>query len=133
MQTHPIKSEELVRTVSQLKDVVAPIRHHHENWDGTGYPDGLVGDTIPIASRIIMFADTIDAMTTDRPYRAALTEAQVRAEFIKLRGRQFDPNICDVLLESPIYSKLFDQDVPLTPVIAGQERRRPVPAPALAS
>jgi hypothetical protein len=133
MQTHPIKSEELVRTVSQLKDVVAPIRHHHENWDGTGYPDGLVGEAIPIASRIIMFADTIDAMTTDRPYRAALTEAQVRAEFVKLRGRQFDPNICDVLLESPIYSRLFDQDVPLTPVIAGQERRRPTQTPALAS
>jgi HD-GYP domain-containing protein (c-di-GMP phosphodiesterase class II) len=133
MQTHPIKSEELVRTVSQLKDVVAPIRHHHENWDGTGYPDGLVGESIPIASRIIMFADTIDAMTTDRPYRAALTETQVRGEFVKLRGRQFDPGICDILLASPLYPKLFDQDVPLTPVIAEQVRRKGVHAPALAS
>jgi hypothetical protein len=124
MQTHPIKSEELVKTVSQLKDVVSPIRHHHENWDGTGYPDGLVGETIPIASRIIMFADTIDAMTTDRPYRAALTETQVRAEFVKLRGRQFDPNICDRLLDSPIYPRLFDQDVPIQPMIAEQERRK---------
>jgi hypothetical protein len=132
MQTHPIKSEELVRTVSQLKDVVAPIRHHHENWDGTGYPDGLMGDAIPIGSRIIMFADTIDAMTTDRPYRAALTETQVRAEFVKLKGRQFDPSICEVLLSSPIYPKLFDQDVPLTPVIVGQERRKG-PATLLAS
>jgi hypothetical protein len=134
MQTHPIKSEELVRTVSQLSDVVAPIRHHHENWDGTGYPDGLVGEKIPIASRIIMFADTIDAMTTDRPYRAALTEAQVRSEFVKLRGRQFDPNICDKLLNSAIYPKLFDQDVPLTPAIVGQERRQtPNAVPRLAS
>jgi putative nucleotidyltransferase with HDIG domain len=134
MQTHPIKSEELVRTVSQLKDVVAPIRHHHENWDGTGYPDGLVGEGIPIASRIIMFADTIDAMTTDRPYRAALTETQVRAEFVKLRGRQFDPQICDQLLVSAIYPKLFDQDVPLVPVIAGQEQRKtPSLTPRLAS
>lgn len=133
MQTHPIKSEELVRTVSQLNDVVAPIRHHHENWDGTGYPDGLVGESIPIASRIIMFADTIDAMTTDRPYRAALTETQVRSEFVKLRGRQFDPNICDVLLKSPLYARLFDQDVPLTPVIAEQERRKENRVPALAS
>jgi hypothetical protein len=135
MQTHPIKSEELVRTVSQLGDVVAPIRHHHENWDGTGYPDGLVGENIPVASRIIMFADTIDAMTTDRPYRAALTEAQVRSEFVKLRGRQFDPNICDKLLNSSIYPKLFDQDVPLTPAIAEQERRRTTPksSPRLAS
>jgi HD-GYP domain-containing protein (c-di-GMP phosphodiesterase class II) len=134
MQTHPIKSEELVRTVSQLSDVVAPIRHHHENWDGTGYPDGLIGEKIPIASRIIMFADTIDAMTTDRPYRAALTEAQVRSEFIKLRGRQFDPNICDKLLNSAIYPRLFDQDVPLTPAIAESERRKSAQAsPALAS
>jgi hypothetical protein len=134
MQTHPIKSEELVRTVSQLGDVVAPIRHHHENWDGTGYPDGLVGDAIPLASRIIMFADTIDAMTTDRPYRAALTEAQVRSEFVKLRGRQFDPNICDKLLSSAIYPKLFDQDVPLQPAIAEQERRKtPAAVPRLAS
>jgi hypothetical protein len=134
MQTHPIKSEELVRTVSQLKDVIAPIRHHHENWDGTGYPDGLVGEAIPVASRIIMFADTIDAMTTDRPYRAALTEAQVRAEFVRLRGRQFDPAICDLLLASPVYPKLFDQDVPLTPAIAGQERRKTAASkPLLAS
>ena len=134
MQTHPIKSEELVRTVSQLSDVVSPIRHHHENWDGTGYPDGLIGENIPLASRIIMFADTIDAMTTDRPYRAALTETQVRSEFVKLRGRQFDPDICDKLLSSAIYPKLFDQDLPIQPVIAQQERRKtPAPTPRLAS
>ncbi len=124
MQTHPIKSAELVSNVSQLKDVISPIRHHHENWDGTGYPDGLVADSIPLASRIIMFADTIDAMTTDRPYRAALSETQVRSEFVKLRGRQFDPNICDKLLSSPIYPKLFDQDVPLTPAIVESGRRK---------
>jgi hypothetical protein len=133
MQTHPIKSEELVCMVSELGDVVAPIRHHHENWDGTGYPDGLVGEAIPIASRIIMFADTIDAMTTDRPYRAALNEPQVRAEFVKLRGRQFDPGICDKLLVSPVYSRLFDQDVPLTPIIAGHGRRPTPVAAAMAS
>ena len=131
MQTHPIKSEELVRTVSQLSDVVSPIRHHHENWDGTGYPDGLVGEKIPIASRIIMFADTIDAMTTDRPYRAALGHEQVMAEFVKLRGRQFDPGICDKLLTSRVYPRLFDQDVPLQPAIAEQERRKSMPNAAI--
>jgi HD superfamily phosphohydrolase YqeK len=133
MQTHPIKSAELVSNVSQLKDVIAPIRHHHENWDGTGYPDGLAGSAIPLASRIIMFADTIDAMTTDRPYRAALGEAQVRNEFVRLRGRQFDPDICDKLLDSPIYTRLFDQDVPLIPAIAGNERRKSASTPLLAS
>ena len=107
MQTHPIKSAELVSTVSHLKDVVDPIRHHHENWDGTGYPEGLEGEGIPLAARIILFADTIDAMTTDRPYRKALTEAQVRSELIKFRGKQFDPDMCDKLLASPMFGLLF--------------------------
>ncbi|HXK39908.1 MAG TPA: HD-GYP domain-containing protein [Candidatus Paceibacterota bacterium] len=110
MQTHPIKSAELVATVSQLRDLVAPVRHHHENWDGTGYPDGIAGEAIPLASRVIIFADTIDAMTTDRPYRAAMGETEVRAELIKCRGSQFDPEICDKLLASPLFSLLFAPD-----------------------
>lgn len=107
MRTHPIKSAELVGTVTQLRDVVPLIRHHHENWDGSGYPDGLIGDGIPLGSRIIMFADTIDAMTTDRPYRAALDAPSVRRELLRFRGSQFDPQLCDALLRSPEYSKLF--------------------------
>ena len=107
MQTHPIKSAELVSTVSHLKDIVAPVKHHHENWDGTGYPDGLAGESIPVGARIVLFADTIDAMTTDRPYRKALTEAQVRSELVKYRGKQFDPEMCDKLLASPMFGLLF--------------------------
>ena len=107
MKTHPIKSEELASKVSELKDLLPMIRHHHENWDGTGYPDGLVTDAIPLGSRVIMFADTIDAMTTDRPYRAALGEAAVRAELEKFRGTQFDPTIYDRLLASSDFSLLF--------------------------
>jgi len=107
MRTHPIKSAELAGKVTELRDVVPLIRHHHENWDGTGYPDGLKGDTIPLGSRIIMFADTIDAMTTDRPYRAALDAPAVRKELLRFRGTQFDPAICDALLRSADYSKLF--------------------------
>ncbi|HEX6964741.1 MAG TPA: HD-GYP domain-containing protein [Gemmatimonadaceae bacterium] len=111
MQTHSLRSAELVGTVSSLKDLVAPIRHHHENWDGSGYPDGLVGEAIPLASRIIMFADTIDAMTTDRPYRKALNESQVRAELEKFRGKQFDPYIYDRLVASPLFHSLFASPV----------------------
>jgi len=111
MQTHPIKSAELVATVSHLKDIVSPVRHHHENWDGTGYPDGLAGEDIPLGARVVLFADTIDAMTTDRPYRKALGEAQVRAELLKCRGKQFDPTICDRLLASPLFGKLFAPNV----------------------
>jgi HD-GYP domain-containing protein (c-di-GMP phosphodiesterase class II) len=107
MQTHPIKSAELISTVSNLRDLIAPLRHHHENWDGTGYPDGLKGEQIPLASRIIIFADTIDAMTTDRPYRKAMGETEVRAELIRFRGKQFDPTICDQLLRSPMFRLLF--------------------------
>jgi HD-GYP domain-containing protein (c-di-GMP phosphodiesterase class II) len=107
MQTHPIKSAELVSTVSQLRDLVQAVRHHHENWDGSGYPDGLAGDQIPLGSRVVLIADTIDAMTTDRPYRKALGEMQVRAELAKYRGRQFDPKICDELLASPMFGLLF--------------------------
>lgn len=107
MRTHPVKSAELAGKVTELRDVVPLIRHHHENWDGTGYPDGLKADGIPLGSRIIMFADTIDAMTTDRPYRAALDATSVRKELLRFRGTQFDPIICDALLRSPEYSKLF--------------------------
>jgi putative nucleotidyltransferase with HDIG domain len=107
MRTHPVKSAELAAKVTELRDVVPLIRHHHENFDGTGYPDGLKGEGIPLGSRIIMFADTIDAMTTDRPYRAALDATSVRKELLRFRGTQFDPSICDALLRSAEYSKLF--------------------------
>jgi hypothetical protein len=120
MRTHPQKSEELARKASSLKDTLPLIRHHHENWDGSGYPDGLFGDTIPLGSRIIMFADTIDAMTTDRPYRAALGETAVRKELEKFRGKQFDPKIYDALVASPLFSGLFEgtrepRETPNTP------------------
>ena len=120
MRTHPIKSEELARNVSSLKDTLPLIRHHHENWDGSGYPDGLFGAAIPLGSRIIMFADTIDAMTTDRPYRSALGESAVRKELEKFRGKQFDPKIYDALVASPHFSVLFEgtrepRETPHTP------------------
>ena len=110
MKTHPIKSEALAATVSDLKDLLPMIRHHHENWDGSGYPDGLVAEAIPLGSRVIMFADTIDAMTTDRPYRAALGEAAVRSELLKFRGVQFDPVIYDRLLASSEFTLLFREN-----------------------
>lgn len=111
MKTHPIKSAELVSTLSDLRDVVAPVRHHHEHWDGRGYPDGLVGEDIPLAARIITFADTLDALTTDRPYRRALGEVEVRAEFVKNCGTQFDPTICGHVLAPTVWAQLFPSSV----------------------
>lgn len=107
MQEHPIDGANLVATMSGLKEIIPAIRHHHENWDGTGYPDGLSGEQIPLAARIISFADTIDAMTSERPYRQPLTEAQVRSEVIRCRGRQFDPTMADRLIGSALWNSLF--------------------------
>lgn len=107
MKRHPIRGAELVGMLSSLRDIVAPVRHHHENWDGTGYPDGIKGESIPLASRIIMFADTLDAITTDRPYRKALDLEEARREFIKFRGRQFDPGICDRIVEEDVWEELY--------------------------
>jgi HD-GYP domain-containing protein (c-di-GMP phosphodiesterase class II) len=107
MELHPIKSAELVAKLSEFADLIPAVRHHHENWDGSGYPDRLAGVQIPIGSRIIMFADTIDAMTTDRPYRKALTEVEVREELQKYKGTQFDPYILDALLASPDFLHIF--------------------------
>ena len=108
MKQHPIRGSQLVGLLSSLKDIVAPVRHHHENWDGTGYPDGLRGEKIPLASRIIMFADTLDAITTDRPYRKALGIEEARAEFLRFRAKQFDPTICDRVVSAAVWSELYE-------------------------
>jgi putative nucleotidyltransferase with HDIG domain len=121
MKQHPIRSAELVEKISSLKDVVPAVRHHHENWDGTGYPDCIKGESIPLASRIIMFADTLDAITTDRPYRKALDPEEARREFIKFRGKQFDPHICDVVVSDPVWSKLYEA------VLRSHEATKPQP------
>jgi HD-GYP domain-containing protein (c-di-GMP phosphodiesterase class II) len=107
MQEHPADGERLVSTMTRLKELTPAIRHHHEQWDGTGYPDGIAGDQIPLAARIIALADTIDAMTSVRPYRSALSEDQVRAELVRCRGRQFDPTLTDQLLSAATWRKLF--------------------------
>lgn len=107
MQTHAARSAELVAKVSSLREIVGPVRHHHEAWDGTGYPDGLAGARIPLASRIIAFADTIDAMSSERPYRAGLAEEIVRAEVVRCRGKQFDPELTDQVLSQAIWGSLF--------------------------
>lgn len=107
MKRHPIRSAELVAHVSNLRDIVGALRHHHERWDGRGYPDGLAGAAIPLAARIITFADTLDAMTSDRPYRKALGPEEARAELIRCREKQFDPEICDKVVSDRIWPELY--------------------------
>ena len=107
IKEHPADGANLIATMTRLRELVPAVMHHHENWDGTGYPKGLKGEDIPLASRVIMFADTFDAMTTKRPYRGPLDEAAVRSELVKCRGKQFDPEIADRLLTSDFWRTLF--------------------------
>jgi len=101
MKTHPIKSAELVGLFSRFKGFVQDsVRHHHERWDGLGYASGISGESIPLGARIIMIADTIDAMTTDRPYRKALGFEAVVSELLKHKGSQFDPRLIDCAVNS---------------------------------
>ncbi len=101
MQTHPSRSAELIRTISAFRGGVEDaVRHHHENYDGSGYPTGLAGESIPLGSRIIMVADTLDAMTTNRPYRGALTYERVTAELRDYSGKQFDPDLVHIVVNS---------------------------------
>jgi putative nucleotidyltransferase with HDIG domain len=101
MQTHPARSAELVATISGFRGhIEQSVRHHHERFDGTGYPNGLAGEAIPIGARIIMIADTMDAMTTNRAYRAALGFERVLTELERFSGSQFDPELVRVVMKS---------------------------------
>jgi putative nucleotidyltransferase with HDIG domain len=108
MRSHSEKGAALVSKVTQFRDLVPAIRSHHEAWDGSGYPDKLSGDRIPLWARVIVFADTIDAMTTDRPYREALTADSVREELRTQAGRQFDPRIAAELIADKYWLLLAD-------------------------
>ena len=106
MKTHSERGAALIARVSTFADIVPAVRSHHESWDGRGYPDGLSGDEIPIGARVIALADTVDAMSTSRPYREALDFETVRQELERESGRQFDPRICRVLLRSETWAEL---------------------------
>jgi HD-GYP domain-containing protein (c-di-GMP phosphodiesterase class II) len=108
MQTHSTRSAELVGIISKFRGFIQDsVRHHHERWDGQGYPTGLSGRSIPIASRIILISDTIDAMTTDRPYRKRLGLEVVVAELQKCKGTQFDPDLVEVAVSSVAVRRLI--------------------------
>ncbi len=112
IRRHPIKGVHLIEPLSFPADITSAIRHHHERWDGKGYPDGLAGKEIPLLARIIALADSYDAMTSDRPYRAELDFHNVQEEIVKNSGVQFDPEIVS------IFSKYFHNGAvraPITP------------------
>jgi putative nucleotidyltransferase with HDIG domain len=100
IKTHATKGADLLESLSTVsRDVIKAVRHHHERYDGTGYPAGLGRDEIPVASRIIMLCDSIDAMLSDRPYRKALSIEKTRLELVRCASTQFDPDIVRVILQ----------------------------------
>lgn len=106
IKEHPDRGADIVRPVRSLDpEVIQAIRHHHERYDGDGYPDGLEGEDIPVGARVIMVADTIDAMATDRPYRASLTTGEIREELMRFSGEQFDPEVVEAALEAGVLEK----------------------------
>jgi HD-GYP domain-containing protein (c-di-GMP phosphodiesterase class II) len=108
MQTHSEKSADLVGIISKFHGFIQEsVRHHHERWDGQGYPYGLSRKNIPLGARIILIADTIDAMTTDRPYRKRLPLDTVIAELQKCKETQFDPELIDVVVASVAVRRLI--------------------------
>ena len=98
MRKHPLIGERILSTVEECHPCARIVRHHHERWDGTGYPDGLKGAEIPLGARIIAMADGLDAMTSERPYRGALSISRVREELNKGRGTQWDPQLVSLAL-----------------------------------
>ena len=95
MNRHAVTGEAILREIDFLGAAKLVVRHHHERWDGAGYPDGLAGEDIPLAARVFAVADTLDALTTDRPYRPASTLDVARTEIAASSGTQFDPAVCD--------------------------------------
>jgi two-component system cell cycle response regulator len=100
VRTHPERGEHLVAAVPELADVAPIVRHHHERWDGAGYPDGLAGEDIPHGARIVFACDAFDAMTSVRSYRPTLTTAAALEEVRAGAGTQFDPVVATAVVET---------------------------------
>ena len=100
MKTHPERSEEVLKNFSPFEKIAKYARHHHERYDGKGYPDNLKGEDIPYFSRIILISDTFDAMTSDRPYRKGLPYDVAFSELEEFAGSQFDPKLSKVFVKA---------------------------------
>jgi len=100
MREHPRKGAEILAPIKQLSDICPIIKHHHEYYDGTGYPDGLKGEEIPFMARMLSVADTVDAMGADRPYRKGKPMAEIIAELERCSGTQFDPDVVSAFIKT---------------------------------
>ena len=103
IQEHPLIGVKIVEGIDFFKDMIPVIRHHHEHFDGSGYPDGLAGEAIPLEARIIFVPDAFDAMSTLRPHRGAMPLEDVLMELDKAKSKQFDPQVLEIFLREKIY------------------------------
>jgi HD-GYP domain-containing protein (c-di-GMP phosphodiesterase class II) len=101
MSRHPVIGFEILRDIDFLGDAKLVVLHHHERWDGRGYPSRLAGEQIPLAARIFAVADALDALTTDRPYRPASAFEEARSELRAHAGTQFDPSVIEAFEQVP--------------------------------
>jgi HD-GYP domain-containing protein (c-di-GMP phosphodiesterase class II) len=100
IERHPLIGEGILSPLEFMADAVPLVRAAHERWDGTGYPDGLAGEAIPLGARILFACDTYEAMTTERPYRPALSREEAVAELRRVAGEQLDPRVVEALVET---------------------------------
>ena len=107
MRQHPVVGAEILASMPELAHLARAVRAEHERWDGGGYPDGLAGEQIPVASRIVFVCDAYHAMTSNRPYRRAMSSAAAREEIRREAGRQFCPHAAGALLDG--LARLIDQ------------------------
>jgi HD-GYP domain-containing protein (c-di-GMP phosphodiesterase class II) len=102
IRTHPVVGDKILKPLRFLACEAKAVRHHHERYDGKGYPDGLKGDDIPLIARVVTVADAFDAMTSDRPYRSKRPLATALEEIGRGAGTQFDPTAADAFLTIPL-------------------------------
>jgi putative nucleotidyltransferase with HDIG domain len=120
MKTHPEIGEHILRPIQSLQAILPIVRHHHERWDGTGYPDGLLGRAIPLGARIVAVCDAYRAMTENRPYRAALSISEARDELEAGAGTQFDADCVKALFQALDRRDSVAAVVPLRPPSSAQ-------------
>jgi putative nucleotidyltransferase with HDIG domain len=127
MKTHPVVGENMLKHIDFLAPVLPLVRHHHEHWDGTGYPDGIATGRIPIGARIIAVCDAYDAMTSDRPYGPSLAPDVACQRILDAAGTQFDPDCARVLIEviSEEQAAAAPDEVTVPSVVAGRRELRP--------